>query len=149
MEWLKALQGTVVGLDTAPLIYFIEKHPKYTSLVRPFFEAVARGDIQAVTSVLTLTEVLVHPLRQGNHALAGQYSRILLNAQNLTALPVSPFIAAEAARIRALHGARTPDAIQLATALTGRATAFLTNDEGLASIPGLRLIHLDPLLRHP
>jgi len=108
MAWLNALLGTVVGLDTAPLIYFIEKHPKYTPLVRPFFEAVERGDIQVVTSTLTLTEVLVHPLRQGNQTLVGEYFRILLYARNLTVLPVSPWIAAEAARIRAAHGVRTP-----------------------------------------
>jgi predicted nucleic acid-binding protein len=159
MEWLKTLYGTVVGLDTAPLIYFIEKHPKYTPLVHPFFEAVERGDIQVVTSTLTLTEVLVHPLRQGDHKLVGQYSRILLNARNFTTLPVSPSIAAEAARIRAAYGARTPDAIQLATALNGGATAFLTNDVGLGSIKLvhpqlgsnhlLKLIRLERLLSYP
>jgi len=25
MEWLEALRGAVVGLDTAPLIYFVEE----------------------------------------------------------------------------------------------------------------------------
>jgi predicted nucleic acid-binding protein len=65
VEWLKPLYGQVVGLDTAPLIYFIEKHHIYLPLVRPFFEAVERDDIQVVTSTLTLTEVLIRPLRQG------------------------------------------------------------------------------------
>jgi hypothetical protein len=45
------------------LIYFIERHPAYLPLLLPFFEAVERGDIQVVTSTLTLTEVLVHPYR--------------------------------------------------------------------------------------
>jgi len=27
MSWVQNLHGTVVGLDTAPFIYFIEKHP--------------------------------------------------------------------------------------------------------------------------
>ncbi|MGA7341055.1 MAG: hypothetical protein WBE72_07795 [Terracidiphilus sp.] len=61
MEWLKKLGGATVGPDTAPLIYFIEKHPAYLSLIRPFFEAMERGEIQVVTSTLTLAEVLVHP----------------------------------------------------------------------------------------
>jgi predicted nucleic acid-binding protein len=149
MAWLNALLGTVVGLDTAPLIYFIESNPKYTPLVRPFFEAVERGDIQVVTSTLTLTEVLVQPFRQGNQTLVGEYFRILHSARNLTVLPVSPSVAAEAARIRAVHGAETPDAIQLAAALEGRATAFLTNDAGMVSLPGLQLIQLDRLLNQP
>ena len=27
MEWVAALQGSIVGLDTTPLIYFIEENP--------------------------------------------------------------------------------------------------------------------------
>lgn len=149
MEWLKPLYGQVVGLDTAPLIYFIEKHQTYLPFVRPFFEAVNRGDIQVVTSTLTLTEVLIHPLRQGNQDLAREYSRILLNATNVKTLSVSPLVAAEAARIRADSGIRTPDAIQLATAQQAKATFFLTNDEALAKIPGLQVVVLRGLLKKP
>ena len=65
MEWVKPLNGTVVELDTAPLIYFIEEHPVYLPLFHPFFEAVDRGDLQVVTSTLTLTEVLAYPYRRG------------------------------------------------------------------------------------
>jgi len=148
MEWLTNLYGTIVGLDTAPLIYFVEEHPVYLPVVDPFFEAVERGDIQAVTSTLTLAEVLVHPYRHGNQSLARHYSRILLNSRNLKTLPVSSEIAAEAARIRATYGLKTPDAIQLATARVGNATAFLSNDEGLTPIPGLQLILLDRLFSH-
>lgn len=147
MEWLRALYGTVVGLDTAPLIYFIEKHPTYLPLLLPFFEALDRGDIQVVTSTLTLTEVLVHPYRDGNQTLAEQYFHTLLNARNLRTVPLSPAIAAEAARIRAAYQLKTPDAIQLATAKEGEASAFLTNDARLAGIPGLRLVVLEQLKR--
>ncbi len=59
MEWITALRGTVVAVDTAPLIYFIEENPVYLPLLRPFFEAVDRGEFRVVTSILTLTEVLV------------------------------------------------------------------------------------------
>jgi predicted nucleic acid-binding protein len=70
----------------------------------------------------------------------------LLHARHVRTLPVSGSIAVEAAQIRADYNLRTPDAIQLATALDARASAFLTNDAGLASVPGLRLIQLDSLL---
>jgi hypothetical protein len=39
MEWVNALKGSVVGLDTAPLIYLIEENPTYVTIVDPFFEA--------------------------------------------------------------------------------------------------------------
>jgi hypothetical protein len=73
VEWIDALEGKVVGLDTAPLIYLIEEHPVYLPLVRPFFEAADRGRLSFVTSVVTLLEVLVQPLRQGKEELARKY----------------------------------------------------------------------------
>jgi predicted nucleic acid-binding protein len=149
LEWLKPLLGHTVGLDTAPLIYFMERHPVYLALVQPFFEAVERGDIEIVTSTITLTEVLIHPLRQGDPALARQYSRVLLNASHVQTLAVSPQIATEAAELRARWGYTTPDAIQLATAKAGHATFFVTNDGDLASAPGLQVVALKQLLTHP
>lgn len=146
MEWLRSLSGQTVGLDTASLIYFIEKHPLYFPLVEAFFHAVARGDVQAVASTLTRTEVLVHPYRYGDRALAQKYSDILLRARNVRTLPVSPEIAANAARLRASYGLRTPDAIQLTTALEAQASASLTNDEGIEKPGVLRAIVLKRLL---
>jgi hypothetical protein len=70
MEWLDAFRGTVVALDTAPLIYLIEENPIYLPIVRPFFERLDLGEFRVVTSVVTLAEVLVHPMRQGDHELA-------------------------------------------------------------------------------
>jgi hypothetical protein len=69
MEWIKSLRGSVVGLDTAPLIYLIEENFR---TVRSFFEAADQGKFQIVTSMLTLTEVLVHPLlRRDRELVAG------------------------------------------------------------------------------
>jgi hypothetical protein len=93
MEWLEALRGTVVGVDTAPLIYLIEENPIYLPFVRPFFEAVHRGEFRVTTSVLTLTEVLVHPMRHGDQELADQYRQILLQASEVTTVPVSEMVA--------------------------------------------------------
>lgn len=145
MEWVDELRGSIVGLDTAPLIYFIEAHPRYLALVRLFFQSVARGEIRAVTSYMTLLEVLVQPLRSGMGDLAREYRAIIQGSQGLAAIPVDAGIADEAARIRAVHNLRTPDAIQLATALRSGASHFLTNDLALAQFPGLSVIVLDRL----
>jgi len=147
MGWVEQLYGEVVGLDTAPLIYFIEENPVYLHLVDPFFEAVVRGEIRVVTSALILTEVLSHPIKRKDHLLAQRYSDLLLNTQGLTTMPVSVDIASEAATLRAIHRLKTPDAIQLAAAKLGGATAFLTNDYGFNDIDGLRIIALDRLLQ--
>lgn len=89
MGWIEALQGKVVGLDTTPLIYFIEENPTYLDMVHPFFEAMDRGEFSVVTSIVTLLEVLVHPFRRGDTRLAQQYRDILLHADSLTTIFLS------------------------------------------------------------
>lgn len=143
MGWIASLRGKVVGLDTTPLIYFIEENPTYLELVSPFFEAIDQGQVSAVTSIVTLLEVLVHPFQHGDAALVQQYRDILLNSQGLTTIPLSQDIAEEAARIRAAHNIRTPDAIQMATAIYVGASYFLTNDARLPSLPELKVLVLD------
>jgi hypothetical protein len=49
MEWIAQLQGYVVGLDSAPLIYFIEQNPTYLEMTDAFFEAMVRGEFRVVT----------------------------------------------------------------------------------------------------
>lgn len=145
MEWLTAFRGKVVGLDTAPVIYFIEEHPIYLPTVDPFFSALDQGDFTVVTSIMTLLEVLVHPFRRNDARLAQQYRSILLNSEKLKTLFLSQDIAEETARIRARYNIHTPDAIQMATAIHGGAEFFLTNDNSLPSLPNLTVITLNDL----
>lgn len=144
MGWIDDLQGKTVGLDTAPLIYFIEENPAYIETVRFFFEAMDRGDFLVVTSTVTLLEVLVHPFRSNNRKLAAEYRDILLNSK-LTILEVSTSIAEQAAQLRAAHNIRTPDAIQVSAALSAGASHFLTNDIRLPEIPSIQIFSLDAL----
>ncbi|MDM8564217.1 PIN domain-containing protein [Candidatus Halobeggiatoa sp. HSG11] len=147
MEWVKALkQGQIVALDTAPLIYFIEEHPTYLPIVVDFFEKLDRGEIKVVTSVITLSEVLVVPLRNGNIQLAQQYRDILLNVKGLTTLEISVAIAEKAAHLRSQYSLRTPDAIQIATALLNNATVLLTNDIRFPVLSELQILVLDNFL---
>ncbi len=87
-----------MGLDTAPLIYFMERNPKYIEMMRLFFRSFDRGDFRLVTSTVTLVEVLVHPLQQKNTILAQEYREILLNQESLTVVELTPDIAEKAAQ---------------------------------------------------
>ncbi len=146
MEWIDGLQGELVGLDTAPLIYFIEEHPTYLESMRYFFEAVDRGDFNVITSTVTLLEVLVQPFKHNNPELADEYRDILLNSANLSTAGISEPVAERAARLRAEYNIRTPDAIQLALAIEEGASFFVTNDARLPAVPPLNVLVLDNLI---
>lgn len=145
MGWIDSLAGSTVGLDTGPLIYYIEEYPTFLPKVAPFFEAAARGEFRIVTSFVTLIEVLVHPVREGRLDLAQQYRDVLLHSPELTAVPVSEDIAEGAAKLRAQFKLRTPDAIQMATAIQYGASSFFTNDDDLPEIPDLSMLVLKRL----
>jgi predicted nucleic acid-binding protein len=146
MEWINQLQGQIVGLDTAPLIYFIEQNSLYLATVRPFFLAMSRGEFQVVASTLLLTEVLVHPLRNGNTTLAEQYRSIILSQTNLKTVSISAEIAQRAAYLRAMYNWRTPDALVIATSISEGATFLLTNDSNLATATELNVLVVNDVI---
>jgi predicted nucleic acid-binding protein len=145
MEWIGLLRGKVVGLDTTPIIYFIERNPPYVDMIRSFIQAMDRGEFSVVTSMVTLLETLVVPLRQRNVDLANQYRTVLLRNKSLKTIPLSLAIAEEAAELRAFHNIRTPDAIQMATAINEKASFFLTNDKKFPSTSKIKVLVLDDL----
>lgn len=141
-----ALQGVQrLAVDTAPIIYFIEANPRYDALVTEVFRRIAAGVPEGLCSVMTLTEVLVHPLRQGNRQLAQEYTNLLLASPHFSTVPIDATTAKTAADLRARYNLRTPDAIQIAAALEQGCEAFLTNDATLARVTDLRVLVLDQL----
>ncbi len=136
-----------LAIDTAPLIYLVERHPDFGGLVHEIVTRAEKGQLELATSIVTLTEVLVQPLRQSRSELAKAYREILLYSPYLEILTLESSIAESAARLRASHGIRTPDAIQMATALGAECQAFLTNDKALRSVTELRVIVLADLIR--
>jgi predicted nucleic acid-binding protein len=146
---LRELGDGPVGLDTAPLIYFVEAHRDYLSVVEPLFEAIDAGRLTAVTSALMLLEALVVPLRSGDLALAGRYEVLLRRSRGLELVDLSPAVLRDAAALRAVAGVRTPDAIQLAAALSRGCRAFVTNDRALPTVRGMKIVQLRDFLQAP
>ena len=142
MGLIDHLEAGPVGVDTAPFIYFVEGDSRYAPVVESLFQLAAHGTRQLVTSALTLMELLVVPYRAGNQQLAEQYEALLTRSRGLQTVDVSRDVLRAAAQLRAVTGARTPDAIQLAVALRAGCRTFVTNDRPLPAIPGLKLIQL-------
>lgn len=125
MALITRLKGKRVCLDTAPVIYFIEEHKTYLPIVEPVFQAITKGEVEAVTSTITLLEVLVMPLKRKEVKLAQRYKEILLHSKGLSTRLLTHDISEKAAELRAKYTIRVPDAIQLATGILKRCAARL------------------------
>lgn len=136
---------TNLGIDTAPIIYFIEAHPRYDQLVTEVFRRIDRGVFTGVTSVVALAEVLVHPIRQKNIELREEYRNVLLQSAHFRTLAIDSALAERAAELRVRYNLRTPDALQVAAALAAGCEAFLTNDRIFRRVNELRVLLLDEL----
>lgn len=146
MKLVAATQDvTRLGLDSAPVIYLIEMHPRYDHLVSEVFRQIEAGRFLGITSVVTLGEVLVVPLRQRSAEVARRYRHLLLSGPGIRTLSIDPSIAERAADLRARYGMRLPDAFQLAVAIEERCEAFLTNDRRLARVTDLCVLVLDDI----
>lgn len=146
MGLVDEVRGQRICIDTAPMIYFIEEHGKYREIIRPVFVEIDSGNIEAITSTITLLEVLVHPLRTGNGALAEKYREILLSSESLTTFEIFHEVSEVAARLRAKYSMKTPDAIQIAVGTLYGATKFLTNDPDLKRVSEIKILVLDDYL---
>jgi predicted nucleic acid-binding protein len=131
------------ALDTAVFIYYIEENETFLPLVALIFDDVAAGRREVVTSSLTLLEVLIVPYRAGNLALADRYEAYLSRSRGVRLVDVGRAELRMAAQLRALHpSVRTPDALQLAAALSAGCRSFVTNDRDLPTVTGLRVLQL-------
>jgi predicted nucleic acid-binding protein len=117
-----------IALDTCVFIYQWEASPRYSPLTDCIFSSLEQSDSFAVTSTITMTELLVHPYRNDDVVKVNELFGLLSTYPNLEWVAPHLEIAARAAEIRAQSALRTPDALQAATAIHSKATAFLTND---------------------
>jgi predicted nucleic acid-binding protein len=131
-----------VAVDTALFIYLIEEHPRFLAAVRSLFESASRGRIVLVTSAVTLLEVLVVPFRAGNLPLAARYEALLTQSRGVQLVDLDRQQLRAAAQLRAAYRVRTPDALQIAAALTARCPAMVTNDRDFPRVAGLEIIQL-------
>jgi uncharacterized protein len=128
--------GRTLSLDTVTLVYFLERHPAFYPTVREIFRKIEENSFKAVISSLVFAELLVPAYRLDKPEEATRLLQVLTNFPNLEIVPLTTAIAAEAARLRAVYGLRTPDAIHLATAIERGAAGFITNDKNLQRLQG-------------
>jgi len=137
---LSKIKSQTLFLDTAPLIYFIEGGTAYQTNLKKLFAAFDKGDFFILTSTLTILEVLVQPLKLNRQDLVDQYRQILSPASGIEIIEMTSAITYRAAELRAKYGLKTPDSIQVGTALEYGAKYFLTNDIRLKTVKEIKTI---------
>ena len=130
-----------VFFDTNLFIYLMEEDGPLAAQVERILERMAdRGD-QLLTSVMTLGEVLVKPLAEGDEAWISQYES-LLTGPGVSLLPFDAAAARIYGQVRMERVIRPPDAIQLACAAVAKTDLFITNNDVLTrlNVPGIQFI---------
>ena len=136
----------IIGLDTAPFIYFIEDVAPYADLVDPVFRFLENQRLRAVTSTVTVAEILTKPFADKNFFLADEIKFTLESFSSLSVVSIDERLAEAAALIRARYTIRLPDALQLAAAIQGEATLFLTNGKRVKKVEAVEVLALSDFL---
>lgn len=132
-----------VALDADVLIYLVEGAEPRATRSAAIVDAADQSRIRAFMSSIAYAEVLVGPARLGD-SIRFEQTAAELRDINVDVVPVTADIAADAAWLRGQGAVQLIDAIHVATART-KASAFVTNDRRVRSMPGLEVYHLDDL----
>jgi len=132
-----------IALDTSIFIYQLQANPRYIDLTHHVFSWLERSSASAITSTITMTELLVQPFRGSDERLSNSFLSLIPPFPNLNWIAPDLEIAFLAAQIRARSGLRTPDALQAATAMHAGATTILANDPVFRRVSGLEALILD------
>jgi len=130
-------EGSLVLVDSAPIIYVLEGHPKFSPRFKPLFDAHTAGRLRFAVTTITIAEVLTGPLRAGEDALARRYRAVLESWQPVA---LDTDIAESAARLRAALRLGLADAVQAASALAIDAAALVTHDRDFSRVRSLRVV---------
>lgn len=133
--------GAAIVLDSSVVLAHLGGGEQISGAATEVIDGFVRsGRNQGLISAVTVTEALVRPFRLAEPAQAGgaetglveavaTVEDFLRNLPNLTVVPVDYAVAREGARIRALTGLRTADALVMATAGVSGADVLVGNDE--------------------
>jgi predicted nucleic acid-binding protein len=127
-------------LDACSIIYLIVSQQEQGRKIRLLVDEALKSNGQLVVSRLSFLECRVLPLKSRNSALLDCYDRFF-QLHSLAIIELDAIVIDIAAELRANHSGslRTPDAIQLACAITSGADQFLTGDKKLAAIQEIKV----------
>jgi len=134
-----------IALDSNVLIYLLEAQGPLAEAAATLVDSIESGDRDGVLAAIGLIEVLVGPAKAGD-AQVFELTAELIRDSRLRVVPLDAETAEDAAWIRGSLGIGIEDAAHLATARNAGATAFITNDRRIRSIPRLDVVYLGDLV---
>lgn len=122
-------------MDACSIIYFIESQQTQGHSTRAYVRQALQDHTQVIVSRLSFLECRVLPLKENNTELLAAYHRFF-QLPNVQIIELSAEVVNIATDLRVQYAAslRTPDALQLACALSAQAEQFLTGDKKLQVI---------------
>lgn len=139
------MRAPIVYVDTNVFIIGFESPLEVAKPVQDFLLAIRETTLTAVTSELTLAELLA-PVTSPQALVAGQRRRLYLDLLTRSSLielkPVTRDILIETGELRGAMPCKLPDAIHVATAVQAKCRFFLSKDKRMRLPTGL--IQLGP-----
>jgi len=129
-----SLRGQRAYLDTSTVIYAFEGASKFANLQPGLLDLLDDELMTAVTSELTLLEVLTGPRKAGNLLLETTYRDFLTPSPVTLTEAIDNSVLEKALDLRAQHGLKTPDAIHIATGLLAGCRLFVTRDQAWSKV---------------
>lgn len=138
----KRMRGARVYVDTNAFIYLLESTPKLGDKVASLLAASEQHALFACTGDVTVAELLVKPMRDGNAVAIGVIDALFAQTAMVEVLPHTASVFRLAASLRAEQRLCFIDALHLATALNHRCTFFVTNDADFKSSGHIEVVNL-------
>ncbi len=134
-----------VFLDTSSLIYYLDGFEPFATKVEQFLLSTLNSSTSLYTSTITDTEYFVYPYRENNFSKIIIYKSFLQDV-HIQKVCIDDSIAEKAAQIRAFYQSiKTPDSLQLASAIKSGCDVFLANDKQLKQVQEIRVLLVDEL----
>lgn len=140
------MQGKRVYFDTAPIIYAIENVVGYAQYSIPFFQESERRQLFGFTGAITLSEMLVKPMRDRNAEVVARIRGLFESEDIFTCVLHDREAYVLAAELRARRKLKMVDALQCATAIGLNCDFFVTNDFKFKTSSTLEVVCIDDLV---
>ncbi len=139
MKQQKKIKKGIIAIDSMIFIYHFEAHLDFVSQTREIFRSINIGKNKGISSIISLLEILTHPKKKKNYLLVKEYSELLNHFPNLRFIDVDWKIVDLASSLRAKYNLKTPDSIQIATAITEKADYFITADKNFKKVEEIKV----------